>query len=208
MLSKRLQAIADLIPANSRVIDVGCDHGLLSIYLSKYKNCACIATDISKYAVDSAIKNVNKYQVEVEVVVTDGLNNINIDNTDYIVIAGMGTYTIMHILNTKNLSDNLIISSQNHLKELRMFLVDLGYKIEQEIWLEDNDKDYIILKLIKKDIQYNELEYEYGPILINNDAYIEHVINKKESILQKIPLDKYIIRTKYENEINKLKQKL
>ena len=31
-LSKRLNCIADMINDGSRVIDVGCDHGLLSIF--------------------------------------------------------------------------------------------------------------------------------------------------------------------------------
>ncbi len=34
MISKRLESIASLIPNNSRVIDVGCDHALLDIYLA------------------------------------------------------------------------------------------------------------------------------------------------------------------------------
>ena len=46
-LKPRLQAIANLIKDNSKIIDVGADHGLLDIYLSKYKNCTCLATDIS-----------------------------------------------------------------------------------------------------------------------------------------------------------------
>ena len=33
-LSKRLQAIADMVPVGSRVADVGCDHGFLSIYFA------------------------------------------------------------------------------------------------------------------------------------------------------------------------------
>ena len=38
-LSKRLQVVANLIQDNKKIIDIGCDHGLLSIYLAeKYKN--------------------------------------------------------------------------------------------------------------------------------------------------------------------------
>ena len=32
-LSKRLEAISSLITKNSNIIDIGCDHGLLDIYL-------------------------------------------------------------------------------------------------------------------------------------------------------------------------------
>ena len=36
-LSKRLEAISSLVPNNSKIIDIGCDHGLLDIYLYQKK---------------------------------------------------------------------------------------------------------------------------------------------------------------------------
>ena len=36
-ISKRLELIASFIPENSKVIDIGCDHGLLDIYLYQNK---------------------------------------------------------------------------------------------------------------------------------------------------------------------------
>ena len=39
MLSIRLQKIADMIAEGSNVIDIGCDHGFLDIYLTSVKNC-------------------------------------------------------------------------------------------------------------------------------------------------------------------------
>ena len=36
-ISKRLEAISGLVPNNSKVIDIGCDHGLLDIYLYQNK---------------------------------------------------------------------------------------------------------------------------------------------------------------------------
>ena len=32
-ISKRLAAIASFVPQNAKILDVGCDHGLLDIYL-------------------------------------------------------------------------------------------------------------------------------------------------------------------------------
>ena len=56
-ISNRLLTIAGFIPANSNVIDVGCDHALLSIYLEQECNCTCLATDINESALDNAKRN-------------------------------------------------------------------------------------------------------------------------------------------------------
>ena len=36
-ISKRLEAISSLVPINSNIIDIGCDHALLDIYLYQKK---------------------------------------------------------------------------------------------------------------------------------------------------------------------------
>ena len=64
-LSQRLDAIAQMIPDNSNVIDVGCDHGLLSIYLSNIKGCNCIASDVNDNALNSARLNTEKYKSNI-----------------------------------------------------------------------------------------------------------------------------------------------
>ena len=61
-LSKRLEVISSFVEDNSRVIDIGCDHGLLSIYLvNKYKNIKVIASDINRNALDTAINNIKNF---------------------------------------------------------------------------------------------------------------------------------------------------
>ena len=36
LLNERLKAVAQLVPKNAKVIDVGCDHAYLSIYLKQH----------------------------------------------------------------------------------------------------------------------------------------------------------------------------
>ena len=108
-LSKRLYTVASLIDKNKRVIDVGCDHAYLDIYLTLNNLNNCLATDINKNAIKSAIENIKKYKLEnkIEIKVTDGLKNIDVNKDDIIVISGMGTYTILDILNTNILSEDI-----------------------------------------------------------------------------------------------------
>ena len=65
-LKPRLLEICNLIEPNSKVIDVGADHALLDIYLNKYKNCSCLAIDISKECVIRAVKNSIKYDANIQ----------------------------------------------------------------------------------------------------------------------------------------------
>ena len=49
-ISKRLEAISSLVPINTNIIDVGCDHAYLDIYLTLNNSNKCLATDINKNA--------------------------------------------------------------------------------------------------------------------------------------------------------------
>ncbi|MBR2588289.1 MAG: SAM-dependent methyltransferase [Bacilli bacterium] len=141
-LKQRLQAIADLIEENSKVIDIGADHGLLDIYLAKYKNCSCLATDISKQCIEKAKENAEKYQVNIKTMVTDGLEGINLTD-EIIVISGMGTRLIKKILNRK-ITNDLIILSHTNIEELREFLKEINYKIIEEKAVREK-KEYTII---------------------------------------------------------------
>ena len=141
-LSKRLKAISDLIPNDSKVIDVGADHALLDIYLNKYKNCSCLATDISPYCTEKAKENAIKYQANIETLTNDGLTGLKLNN-EIIVISGMGTKNIIKILNF-DIHNDLIISSHTNIEDLKEFLLNKNYKIEKEISVNDK-KDYTII---------------------------------------------------------------
>ena len=77
-LSKRLEAVATLVDVGKRVIDVGCDHAYLDIYLTLNNENKCIATDINEKALNSAINNIKKFNLEdkIETKLTDGLKGL------------------------------------------------------------------------------------------------------------------------------------
>ena len=181
-MNSKLEAIASLVTTES-VIDVGCDHGYLDIYLTK-KGIKCLATDISSNAIKSAINNFKKNNLNIDYIVTDGLNNIDIKNTDTIIIAGMGTDTIIKILN-KNITNDLIISSNNHLERLRRYIVSMGYYIEKEIFIIENNKPYVIIKFKYGFKDYSEYDYILGTL--KDKLYLDYMKDKISNILNKIP---------------------
>ena len=101
-LSKRLEAISSLVPNNSKIIDIGCDHGLLDIYLYQQKKCnKIIASDINKSALNNAKENIKKNNLEtkIETRLGNGLDTLKeSDGINAIVISGMGAHTVLGIL--------------------------------------------------------------------------------------------------------------
>lgn len=184
-LTKRLQAICDLIEEGSRIIDVGADHALVDIYLTKYKNCKCIATDISEKCIQKAKENIEKNNLNIETIVTNGLENIDLKD-EKIILAGMGAHTILKILN-KNITNDLIISAHTDIPLLRKEIQKKGYYIEDEKVV--NEKHYYIITY-----------YKYGKGKKSNN-YITPFIQNKEYI--NFLEEKYKIKYKYEKNIFK-----
>lgn len=187
-ISKRLQVIADIIPEGSKVIDVGCDHALLDIYLSMYKSCQCVAIDVNNNALDQAKYNIKRFGAKgIETILTDGLTGIDVIDDDIVVISGMGATTIEHILKNNQASNTLIISAHNDWEYLRKTVILLGYKIEEEKFVIDKSKGYIIIKFIKGDGTYSDDDLLYGPYLKTNLDYLNYLYNKTKEVYDKIP---------------------
>ena len=200
MKSKRLLAIASFIEKNDSVLDLGCDHGYLAIYLKKNNLCKnVIASDISSNALDIANNNIKKYQVDIKTYLSDGLNNIN-DFYDTIVIAGMGTHSIIKILNDKELPPKIILASNNDYPLLRKFMNSIGYYLEKELVVLEKDKYYIVMLYIIKEKKLKKTEILFGKN--NNLEYYQYLYGKNLSILKRTSLFKKI-QLHYENIILK-----
>lgn len=219
-LSKRLEVVASFVNDNSKVIDIGCDHGLLSIYLvNKYKNVKVIASDINENALSSAITNIKKEKLEnrIETRLGSGLDVVKAGEVDTIVIAGMGANTIVGILkySTSKLSNvnNIIIQSNTDLYFLRKNITSLGYYIEDEILVEDKNIIYTVINFNKGKRRYNYKELYLGPVLTTkNDDLFKKKCNKElttlKLILKNINSGHYLYRLKIKRNIKILEDVL
>ena len=191
-ISKRLKVIAGLVPDNSFILDVGCDHALLSIYvvLNK-KNVKAIASDINEGPLKTAQSNVKKYNLEKDIIIiqSDGLNAYQ-DGVDTVILAGLGSTTIVNILESKKeiLSniDRLIISSNNDYYYLRKSIAKLGYKIVNEKIVCDKKKYYPIIVFEKGEEKYNDFELKYGPILLKekDEVFVDYLSLNKNKLIK------------------------
>ena len=214
-LSPRLKLISDFVPLDSKVMDIGCDHGLLDIYL--YQNRIVkkiIASDINLSALNNAIENIkaNKLEKEIETRLSDGLENIHAeDEIDTLVIAGMGSNTIVNMLkkDIKKLDKikTIIIQSNTKLEFLRREIVKLNYYITDEAIVEYNKKIYIVIKFIKGRRKYTKKELYFGPILLSTKSlvfqkYTKDNLKKLQCILSSVPKNKILLRYKIKKEIH------
>lgn len=200
--SKRIKKLASLVDSNAFVIDVGCDHGLLDIYLTLYNNNKCLACDINENALNSAKENIKKYKLDIETKLSNGLNDIDVKEHSTCVIAGMGTSLILSILSNDKINkiDSLILQTNNDYEELRKKVLKLGFYIEDEMAFKDKKIWYIIMKFKRETKKYKKKEYILGPVLLKkNDKetieYFKYEHDKYIKILKSIP-KRYIFKRK------------
>lgn len=152
MLDNRLKMCAEMVSGDGIVCDVGTDHAYLATELVLSGRCEkVIASDINLGPVTAAQRTVEKNNItdKVEVVRSDGLENIPLDDVSDIVIAGMGGETIVEILHKCDAligsKIRLILQPMTKSEVLRKWLYDSNFAITCEKIAEDNDKLYVVM---------------------------------------------------------------
>ncbi len=161
-MNKRIDYLSSFVKKSNYIIDVGCDHGYLSILLLK-KGLAnhVINIDINKKPLDSAINNLVKNNLldKTTNIINDGLKNINFDFViDYCFISGLGSKTIINIIeNNKNVIKNFILQTNTKSLDLRKYLLKNNFEIINEDKIIDNNIWYEII--LAKKSNKNFLDY-------------------------------------------------
>ena len=176
MNSLRIKTIASLVNKDAYLLDIGTDHAYLPIYL--YENNITkniIASDVSENVLACSLNNLKKYNLDdkIKLVLSDGFKAIT-DCVDTCVIAGMGTSTIIDIIdNATRLPDEFIISTHNDYYQLRKYMNGIGYSINKEIVINENSIYYIIIKYKKGKEVLKEVELLFGKS--NNKEYYTYL---------------------------------
>ena len=169
----RIEAIYSFINLQDKVVDVGCDQAKLSLLLSK-RNQSSIACDISINVINRAKENINSQLIDLRV--SNGLSNVKKGEADTLVLSGMGTYTILDILNNTNLRFNKIITiSNNYHDTLRKKMNELNYKVSEELIIKENNKYYNLILFTEGNKSYSEEELLLGVNHKDKEMYIEYL---------------------------------
>lgn len=182
MISKRLLEVSKHVRNNSSIIDVGCDHGLLSIYLYlNRKNIKILATDISERILNTTRENVLKYGLNdaVDVKVSSGLKDIKGTNIDTVIIAGLGGRKIISLLEPDKLENvrTIVLQPNNNVYAVRKYLVSLNYYISNESLVLDRGIIYTTIVFETGRRNYSEKELHFGPVLLKdkNELFIKNL---------------------------------
>lgn len=159
-LSKRLQAVADLVSEGMSVADVGTDHGYIPIYLVKTGKCKkALAMDVNQGPLLRAKEHIAQHNLseQIQTRLSDGVRAIKKGECDCVVIAGMGGALTIRILEDgKEVFQSLkefVLQPQSELVKVRQYLCENGYQVITEDMVLEDGKFYPMMKVVSVDAQ-------------------------------------------------------
>ena len=156
MIDSRIKAVLNFVEKNSRVADIGADHGYLSIELVKSGRASfAVASDKNPMPLDAAKKNIAVAGLSdfIEVRLGDGLKVLREGEVDTICIAGMGGALIAEILNDSpqilKSARQLILQPMNAVEKVQSWLTNNGWYISDIDLAEAGGIIYEIISAVK-----------------------------------------------------------
>lgn len=158
-LSRRLNCCAELLPERyTRLIDVGCDHGLLAVHeLQSHKCERALAIDIEAAPLCRAELALAEHGLaeRSSCLLNNGLQGVELKAGDCVVIAGMGGLEICDILSHCELPAyleagndpaglHLVVQAMKSHALLRVFLAWHGFNLLEERLMNERGRIYPI----------------------------------------------------------------
>ena len=203
-MSRRLMTVASLVTAGNRLVDAGCDHAWLCIWLVKNGYCpSAIASDVREGPLAAAREHVTAFGLDdrIEVRLSDGLRAFRPGEGDSLVLAGMGGRLMKKILSenapVRESFRELILEPQSETASVRRFLGDLGWEIRQERMVLEDGKYYPVLRAVRSgesgsgipddpDRPFTQEEAFGGLLLDSGDPVLESCLKREKRILEEI----------------------
>lgn len=176
-LSKRLQAVAEMVTPGLRLVDVGTDHGYIPIYLVENAVIpSAVAMDINEGPLERAKEHIREHGLSERIItrLSDGLKNLRREEADTMIAAGMGGGLVIRILSdSREVAESmkeLILQPQSEISKVRAYLCQHGYRIMDENIVLEDGKYYPMMKVVMQESKdpepYSEEELEFGRILL------------------------------------------
>lgn len=187
----RIEKLCAYLEKCESFADIGCDHGYCTEYMLKNKLCKrTVISDISAKCLEKAEKLLYPYVKSgaVTSVCCNGLEKID-ENTDEILIAGMGGEEIINILSSAYIPRLFVFQPMRNVREVREYLLKNGAEITVDEPFESGGKFYFVLKGRRRGVfrPYTQAELDFGQNLESavTKAYMRGELEKKRLYLQR-----------------------
>ena len=217
-LSKRLQAVADLVDDGLIVADIGTDHGYIPIYLVKEQKCRkAFAMDVNEGPLLRAKEHIAEHGLShlIEVRQSDGVKALAPGEAECVVVAGMGgALTIKIMEEGKEIFRDLkafVLQPQSELEKVRQYLYENNYHVVREDIVLEDGKFYPMMKVVNgQTSEYDSKELRYGKELLRQKhPVLKQLLEKeqqtKETILSHLNPDS---GEHVQNRIDELKREI
>lgn len=193
-LSARLKSVYDMAvsdrePSARRLIDVGSDHGHLPLYaLINGDFDEAVLTDIHEAPARRSEQTLRMHGFadKTHVYCTDGLDGVELKDSDIVVMAGLGGNNMIDILTRVAEREDIeklktvtwCLQPQKSSDRLRQYLFEHGFFIEDENACEDRGLYYIIMKVryTGRKSSYTLKQKYYGPVILKRIENKEPVV--------------------------------
>lgn len=154
-LSKRLTAVAAMVSSGSRLADIGTDHAYVPIRLVQEGRIpGALAMDVKDGPLARAREHIREQGLEqyIQTRKSDGLVALQPGEADTVLMAGMGGLLMIRILEAGHCHwqqvPEWILQPQSKVGEVRRFVREAGFTIEDEDFVEEDGKYYPMMRLI------------------------------------------------------------
>lgn len=196
----RAKEISRFIGKAGTLIDVGTDHAYIPIECLMEGICHnAMATDISMPSLRKASENIRRHNLSdrIETILSDGLKNVEITQSTAIVIAGLGSLSMIRIIeNSKDKIKEdtvLVLQPASRSESLKKYLFENSFDITAESFFIYKKRPY---QIIRCNIGYNRIYMDsdedprlFVPSLYDNKeksalkAHIMSVLKKQKKAL-------------------------
>ncbi|MBR3988511.1 MAG: SAM-dependent methyltransferase [Clostridia bacterium] len=192
-LNNRLSLCAEMVRKGAKIADIGTDHAYLPVWLVRAGFASfALACDIKAEPLMQGELTIKKYHAEdlVETRLCDGLNAVNPEEADDIIIAGMGGETIVHILSDanwlKDKSKNLILQPMSKHELVINYLYKNGFELKEHKCTTCDGKIYTaFLASYTGNTKTPDEVFTYTGLLKNDDENDLRFLNSTVNHLEK-----------------------
>ena len=198
-LSPRLEAIYSLVRNSESLVDIGSDHGHLVIAaLIRGKVEKALATDINEAPLKSTRRSIARWDLEdrISTQLCDGLTEVAQEYLQQVVMAGMGGITIRSLLTTASelpaVMENcqrFVLQPMNHIADLRMWLSQQGWTIEDEAIAKEKKHYYQVIAAKPGEVPYtlDWVSQQVGPCnILRNDEDLYGLVRREISLRESV----------------------